>query len=166
MSHQLFLSRRIRKKKKKVFCTWFFSNTLRNTRNIFSNGISTNDRTKMSDLLNFMRMTNTRVPIVTRILIVTRVGGQGPPRYPCPALRPDVHRDYYNDLHRYSPTALNVYATTLPTLVYFFSINPLGKVLITSKVNCECSCIYERRKIWIYKKFICKIYIYRKINIL
>lgn len=72
---------------------------------IFSNRISTNDRTKMNDLLNFMRMTNTRVPIVTRILIVTRVGGQGPPRYPCPALRPDVHRDYYNDLHRYSPTA-------------------------------------------------------------
>lgn len=106
------------KKKKESFARDSFQ-TLQNIYTyIFSNRISTNDRTKMNDLLNFMRMTNTRVPIVTRILIVTRVGGQGPPRYPCPALRPDVHRDYYNDLHRYSPTALNVCATILPTSMH------------------------------------------------
>lgn len=48
----------------------------------------------MNGLLSFTRMTNTRVPIVTRMLIVTRVGGQGPSRYPCPALRPAVHRNH------------------------------------------------------------------------
>lgn len=81
-------------------------------------------------------MTNT--PIVTRTLIVTRVGGQGPPRYPfTPALRPDVHRDYYNDLHRYSPTFPECLCPQYcpRRLNHFSQLIPLRKVLIICKLS-------------------------------